>query len=430
MSTTTESLAVAAAPPGRRYPLYVLGVLLVVYTFNFIDRIVLGVLVPPIKAELGLTDTQLGLLGGTAFALFYTALGIPVGWLADRFNRVWIMTAALALWSAFTAVCGFTTSFVQLFLARLGVGIGEAGGVAPAYSFIADYFPPEQRARALGVHAFGIPIGSALGLIFGGVIASMVNWRAAFMILGVAGILLVPLLLLTVREPLRGGLDGRVAARPRTVSLADVARVLVRKPSFWGLSLAAASSSIMGYGLLFWLPSFFMRSYELTLIDVSLYYGGITLIGGVAGVWLGGWLADRYGTARKSAYAYLPAAALALCIPFYFVGVLSTVMVWSLLVFIVPTALGLVWLAPTITAIQHLVRAEMRAVASAIFLFVNNLIGLGLGTLLIGALSDGLANRFGAESLRYAILAGSGFYVLSVGLFLLSARRLERDWER
>jgi predicted MFS family arabinose efflux permease len=430
MSTTTESLAVAAAPPGRRYPLYVLGVLLVVYTFNFIDRIVLGVLVPPIKAELGLTDTQLGLLGGTAFALFYTALGIPVGWLADRFNRVWIMTAALALWSAFTAVCGFTTSFVQLFLARLGVGIGEAGGVAPAYSFIADYFPPEQRARALSVYSFGIPIGSALGLIFGGVIASMVNWRAAFMILGVAGVLLAPLLLLTVREPLRGGLDGRAAAKPGSVSLADVARVLVRKPSFWGLSLAAASSSITGYGLFFWLPSFFMRSYGLTLIDVSLYYGGITLIGGIAGVWLGGWLADRYGTARKSAYAYLPAAALALCIPFYFVGVLSNMMVWSLLLFIVPTALALVWPAPTITAIQHLVRAEMRAVASAIFLFVNNLIGLGLGTLLIGALSDGLASRFGSESLRYAILAGLGFYALSVCLFLLSARRLERDWER
>ncbi len=428
--SATESIAVTAPPSDRRYPMYVLAVLLLVYTFNFIDRIVLGVLVPPIKADLGLTDTQLGLLGGTAFALFYTALGIPIGWLADRFNRVWIMTVALALWSAFTAACGLANNFGQLFLARLGVGVGEAGGVAPAYSFIADYFPPAQRARALGVHAFGIPIGSALGLIFGGVIASMVSWRAAFVVLGVAGLLLVPLQLFTVREPVRGGLDGRGTAKPQSASLADVARVLIRKPSFWGLSLAAASSSIMGYGLFFWLPSFFVRSYGLTLLDVSLYYGGITLVGGIAGVWLGGWLADRYGTARKAAYAYVPAAALALCIPFYFVGVLSSAVSWSLLVFIVPTALGLVWLGPTISAIQHLVRAEMRAVASAIFLFVNNLIGLGLGTLLIGALSDALVSRFGSESLRYAILAGSGFYVLSVCLFLLSARRLERDWER
>lgn len=414
----------------RRYPLYVLGVLLVVYTFNFIDRIVLGILVPPIKAELGLTDTQLGLLGGTAFALFYTALGIPIGWLADRFNRVWIMTAALALWSAFTAICGFATSFTQLFLARLGVGVGEAGGVAPAYSFIADYFPPEQRARALGVHAFGIPIGSALGLIFGGVIASMIDWRAAFFILGVAGLLLAPLQLFTVREPVRGGLDAGGAGSGKSASIGEVARLLARKPAFWGLSLAAASSSIMGYGLFFWLPSFFVRSYGLTLMQVSLYYGGITLVGGIAGVWMGGWLADKYGKARKSAYGYVPAAALALCIPFYFVGVMSNSFSWSFVVFVIPVALGLVWLGPTISAIQHLVRPEMRAVASAIFLFINNLIGLGFGTLIIGAISDALVSRYGAESLRYAILAGSGFYVLSVSLFLLSARRLERDWER
>jgi predicted MFS family arabinose efflux permease len=426
----TQPVAVAAVRSSRRYSIYVLTILLVVYTFNFIDRIVLGVLVPPIKAELGLTDTQLGLLGGTAFALFYTALGIPIGWLADRFNRVWIMTGALALWSGFTAACGFAGSFTQLFLARLGVGVGEAGGVAPAYSFIADYFPPAQRARALGVHAFGIPIGSALGLLLGGVIASTINWRAAFVILGIAGVLLAPLQLLTVREPVRGGLDGPAATKRTPASPAEVARVLMHKPAFWGLSLAAASSSIMGYGLFFWLPSFFVRSYGLTLMQVSLYYGGITLIGGVAGVWLGGWLADRYGAARKAAYAYVPAAALALCVPFYFVGVLSSTLSWSFIVFVIPAALGLVWLGPTISAIQHLVRPEMRAVASAIFLFVNNLIGLGLGTLIIGALSDALTTRFGAESLRYAILAGSGFYVVSICLFLWSARRLELDWER
>jgi predicted MFS family arabinose efflux permease len=428
MSAETGAVVSRSARTERVYAGYVLCVLLVVYTFNFIDRIILGVLVPPIKAELGLTDTQLGLLGGTAFALFYTALGVPIGWLADRFNRVWIMTAALALWSALTAACGLATSFAQLFLSRLGVGVGEAGGVAPAYSLISDYFPPSQRARALGVHAFGIPIGSALGLLFGGVIASAVNWRAAFFIVGLAGLVLSPLLLATVREPKRGGLDQRTAPT-LAPGLREVARVLMRKPAFWGLSLAAASSSIMGYGLFFWLPSFFVRSYGLSLMQVSLFFGGVTLVGGVAGVWLGGWLADRYGAARKSAYALVPAAALLLCVPFYVYGVLSHAMSWSFVVFVIPVALGLVWLGPTISAIQHLVPPEMRAIASAVFLFINNLIGLGLGTLMIGALSDAFAVRFGAESLRYAILAGTGFYLVSVVLFGLSSRRLERDWE-
>jgi MFS family permease len=426
---SVETPAVAATRTRvSGYSIYVLAVLLVVYTFNFIDRIVLGVLVPPIKLELGLTDTQLGLLGGTAFALFYTALGIPIGWLADRVNRVWIMTAALTLWSVFTAACGLVTSFTQLFLARLGVGVGEAGGVAPAYSLIADYFPPEQRARALSVYSFGIPIGSALGLLFGGIIASLVDWRTAFLILGVAGLSIAPLQLFTVREPTRGGLDPRRAPRPAT-TLAQVLRVLARKPAFWGLSLAAASSSIMGYGVLFWLPSFLVRSFGLTLMQVSLYYGGMILVSGVSGVWLGGWLADRYGPARKAVYALVPAGAMLITAVFYVLGTLADGLSWSFVIFAIPAALSLVWLGPVISAVQHLVPPDMRALASAIFLFVNNLIGLGLGSLIIGTLSDAFAARFGAESLRYAILAGTSFYMLSAALFVLSAQRLERDWE-
>ena len=417
----------SSKPASRAYAGYVLGVLLLVYIFNFLDRIILGVLVPPIKAELGLTDTQLGLLGGTAFALFYTALGIPIGWLADRFNRVWIMTTALGLWSAFTAACGFVQNFGQLFGSRLGVGIGEAGGVAPAYSLIADYFPPAQRARALAVYAFGIPIGSAFGLLFGGVIASTVSWRAAFVLVGFVGVMVSPLMLLTVREPRRGGLDAAAARGAPTVR--EVAGVLARKPSFWGLAFAGAASSITGYGLFFWLPSFFIRSFGLSLLQMSYYYSSICLVGGVAGVWLGGWLGDRFGAKHKSAYALIPAAALLLCLPFYAYGVLATTFSWSFIVFVVPAALSLVWLGPTISAVQHLVPPAMRAVASAIFLFINNLIGLGLGSLLIGALSDSLRARFGTDSLRYAILAVTGFYVVSAILFVLSSRRLERDWE-
>jgi predicted MFS family arabinose efflux permease len=426
---------VANLPTGSagRYRYYVLFILVIVYTLNFVDRVILGVLVPPIKAELQLTDTQLGLLGGTAFALFYTALGIPIGALADRVNRVWIVTLALTLWSGFTAVCGSVQNFTQLFLARLGVGVGEAGGVAPSYSLVADYFPPSQRARALAVYAFGIPIGSALGLLFGGLIASWINWRVAFFAVGAVGLLAAPLLRLTVREPRRGGLDlaadGTSSTPVAAPRISEVLRLLARKRSFWGLSFGGAASSIMAYGALFWLPSFFVRSYGLSLVEVSVFYSAITLVGGVAGIWLGGVLADRFGAASRSAYALVPAIAFLLTVPFYVIGVLAPALTWASIIFVIPVALGLVWLGPTTAAIQHLVRPEMRAVASAIFLFVNNLIGLGCGSLLIGALSDAMSARFGDDALRYAILAGSSFYLLAALLFYLSSRRLERDWE-
>ena len=238
---------VSAPRATEAYARYALGLLLLVYTFNFIDRIILGILVPPIKAELHLSDTELGLLGGTAFAIFYTALGVPIGWLADRFNRVWIMTIALALWSAFSAASGLAHSFVQLFMARLGVGIGEAGGVAPAYSLISDLFPSARRARALAIYSFGIPIGSAAGLLFGGLVASRVNWRAAFLVVGALGLVLAPLFRFAMHEPARGGLD-TPAAVPRSPSPRAVVGVLARKTSFWWLSFGGACSSIMGYG--------------------------------------------------------------------------------------------------------------------------------------------------------------------------------------
>jgi len=416
-----------AAAESPRYRMVVLAMLVLVYTFNFIDRQIVGILAVPIKADLGLTDTQLGLMGGLAFALFYTLLGIPIAMLADRSNRTVIMTVALVVWSAMTAVCGFAQNFWQLFLARLGVGVGEAGGVAPAYSLVADYFPPHQRARALGVYSFGVPIGSALGIVFGGVIASLVDWRTAFIVVGVAGVVLAPFFKLVVREPRRGRFDagGRAAA---PVGFGEVMRTLLSKPSFWGLSFGASASSMMGYGMFFWLPSFFVRSYGLTLLDASLYYGAILLVGGIAGIWLGGSLADRFGAARKRAYAIIPAVAFLATIPFYVAAVTSSSLVLSFALFLVPTALGLVWLGPVLSSIQHVVPPHMRATASAIFLFINNLIGIGLGTVALGALSDALSIRFGADSLRYAILAGTVFYVVASALFLLSARRLERDW--
>jgi predicted MFS family arabinose efflux permease len=415
------------AAESPRYRMVVLAMLVLVYTFNFIDRQIVGNLAVPIKADLGLTDTQVGLMGGLAFALFYTLLGIPIAMLADRSNRTGIMTVALVLWSAMTAVCGMAQNFWQLFLARLGVGVGEAGGVAPAYSIVADYFPPHQRARALGVYSFGVPIGSSLGILFGGLIASLVDWRTAFIVVGVAGIVLAPIFKLVVREPVRGRFDAR-GSTGKPVGFGEVMRTLLSKPSFWGLSFGASASSMMGYGMFFWLPSFFVRSYQLTLLEASLYYGAILLVGGIAGIWMGGSLADRFGTERKRAYAIIPAVAFLATIPFYIAAVTSHSLAVSFVLFLVPTALGLVWLGPVLSSIQHVVPPHMRATASAVFLFVNNLIGIGLGTVALGALSDALSVQFGANSLRYAILAGTVFYLVAASLFLLSAKRLERDW--
>ncbi|MFV3126284.1 spinster family MFS transporter [Niveispirillum sp. KHB5.9] len=414
---------------GNAYRTYVLIILILVYIFNFIDRQILGILASSIKAELNLTDTQLGLMGGIAFALFYTALGVPIAMLADRFNRTWIITVSLAIWSGFTALCGAATGFWQLFLCRLGVGVGEAGGVAPAYSLIADYFPPQQRARALAVYSFGIPIGMALGVLFGGLIAHQIGWRWAFVICGLGGLALAPLLKLTVKEPVRGGLDG-VAKKAPAASLSAVLSLLVTKPSFWMLALGASCSSIMGYGLAFWLPSFLERSHGLSLIDRSLFYGGIVLAGGIVGVWLGGSLGDKFGARDKANYARVPALAFIITVPLYALGVTVSDLTMAFLLFIVPTALALMWLGPTLSAVQHLVPANMRATASAIFLFVNNLLGIGFGLWFLGLLSDMLRAEYGQESLRYSILYCLGFYALAALLFFLASKRLARDWHR
>lgn len=424
MSSHAEASPQASAPGGYRF--VVLAMLFVVYAFNFIDRQILGILVPAIKADLGFTDTELGWLGGPAFAIFYTALGVPIAWLADRSNRTWIMTAALAVWSAFTAACGFAQNFVQLFAARLGVGVGEAGGVAPAYSLISDYFPPRERARALAVYSFGIPIGSAAGILIGGLLASQLDWRIAFIVVGLAGLAVAPVFRLIVREPRRGRYDAKPADASRVSAFAS-ARTLMAKPSYWLLSFGAASSSIMGYGIFFWMPSFLVRSFGFSVGEVSLYYGAILLIGGVAGVWLGGMLADWMG-AKRSRYALIPAAAFVLTLPCYILGLLSSSPELAFFLFLPPTALGLLWLGPVITAVQHLAPAHTRTTASALFLFINNLIGLGLGSLLIGALSDALVARFAEESLRYSILAGTGFYLLAALLMALASRFLHRDW--
>jgi predicted MFS family arabinose efflux permease len=434
-----------AATPGGR----VLAILLLAYIFNFIDRQIIGVLAVPIKAELQLSDTQLSLMGGIAFALFYSGLAIPIAWLADRKSRVNIIAASVALWSAFTALCGFASNFWHLFLARMGVGIGEAGGVAPSYALVSDFFPKERRARALALFSLGIPIGSALGVFFGGWIANHLDWRSAFIIVGVAGLPAALLVKLFIKEPVRGGydsIDGSASAP--APPLGTVAATLARAPSFWLLSFGAASGSILGYGLIFWLPSFFSRSFDLAAMDglmgqlpawftsgsdpkllrVSIFYGSIVLVGGIAGTWLGGWLGDRVGPDRPGSYALIPAVCFLIAAPVFAIGLFAPSLTVAWILFTIGQMLALAWLGPVIAAVQHIVPPNMRATASASFLFINNLIGIGFGIFFLGFMSDRMAAAYGADSLKYSILYGLGFYLLSAAIYFAASTRLKRDW--
>ncbi|HEX8366774.1 MAG TPA: MFS transporter [Allosphingosinicella sp.] len=413
--------------PGWR----VLSILLLAYIFNFLDRQILSILQIPIQRELELNDEQLGLMGGVAFALLYSGLGVPIAWLADRKDRVKIIAVSLAVWSAFTALCGAAQNFWQLFLARMGVGVGEAGGVAPAYALISDYFPPERRARAMAIFSLGIPIGTSLGVFFGGWLASSVDWRFAFALVGGLGLLLVPLMLLGIRDPGRGRfdrVDGK-AVEPAPPFL-TVMKCLARKPTFWLLSFGAACGSILGYGFAFWLPQFLTRTRGLELMDISWFYGSIALIGGIGGIWLGGVVGDRMGSIRPAGYPLIPAVCFLIAAPLYTAAIYVPSLTLSWFMIVLGTAFGLAWLGPVIAAVQHIVPPNMRASSSASFLLINNLIGIGFGIWFIGKLSTLLTPAYGQDALQHAMFYALGFYLLSASLYGLAAWRIGRDWYR
>ena len=404
-------------------PGVVLAMLLLVYTFNFLDRQILSILAQGVKRDLLLTDTQLGLLGGLAFAVLYSTLAIPLAMLADRTSRSWVITVSLTVWSAFTALCGAAQNFTQMFLFRLGVGVGEAGGVAPSHALIADYFPPERRARALAIYSLGIPLGAAGGMLLGAWIAQAVDWRTAFIAVGLAGIAIAPFFRWLVRDKPRP-----VIAEIDRVPVGRVFTILAAKRSFWLLAFGAAASSMCGYGAAFWLPSLMQRSFSQTVLETGQFFGAMLLTGGVAGVFAGGVWADRLGKKDRRWYARLPALCFLAGAPLYIAGVLARDTTTAFVLFLIPQALVYVWLGPVLTAVQHMVPASMRASASASFLLINNLIGLGLGSWLIGALSEALAPAYGPEALRYALAMALGFYVIAGVLMLLGSRRLAQDW--
>lgn len=399
------------------------AILLLAYVFNFIDRQIISVLAMPIKADLGLTDQQLGLMGGVAFALFYTTVAIPIAWLADRTNRVNIIAVSVTLWSLFTAVCGTAQSFWQLFCARMGVGIGEAGGVAPSYALIADLFPKEKRAGAMALFSLGVPIGSALGVFFGGWIAEHLDWRAAFLIVGLAGLPVAVLVKLIVREPARGTSDGRpddgLQAEPPPMR--HVARHLANTPAFWLLSFGAASASAFGYGLMFWMPSFLARTFDLSIGEVSGYFGTVLLVGGILGIWLGGRIGDQLSKTSPGSFALVPAIGLALAIPTIAAALFAPSLTLSCLLFTLGQLFASAWFGPVTAGVQQIVPANMRAVASAVYLFVLNLIGIGFGIYFLGLMSDWLTGTYGDAALQYSILYGLNFYILSTVIFLTTA---------
>ena len=409
--------------PGRTL---MMVMLVAAYTLNFVDRQIIGILAEPIKVDLHLTDAQLGWMGGTAFALFYTFLAIPIAMLADRKDRSWIITVGLALWSAATALCGIAQNFWQLFLARMSVGIGEAGGVAPSYSLISDLYPPERRARALAIFSLGIPFGGAFGVLFGGLIAARIDWRFAFLLIGLIGVGFAPLFKYIVRDPGHGRSDE--APRRAASSFGLVFRTIAAKPSFWLLGFGAGMASLVSYGLAFWIPSFLARSYGLELTDRSLLFAAILLVGGSTGIWFGGVAGDRLGNVHPRGYAMVPAIAFAITLPAYLLAFSSHSLWTASLLFLIPGALGLTWLGPVVTAVTRLVPPEMRATAAAMFLFINNLIGLGLGSTVIGTISDALTARYGDEALRYSAMATTSLYAVAATLMYLAARRLHRDF--
>lgn len=453
---------VAAGAPGNKLAApglsdssvrYGLWLLLAIYTLNFVDRQIVAVLGEDIKRDLGLDDTQLGLLGGLAFALFYTVLGIPIARFAERGNRVGIISAALAVWSGFTALCGTATSFAQILLYRFGVGVGEAGCTPPAHSLISDYVKPEKRASALALYSMGVPIGTFAGFALGAVIAANFGWRAAFFIVGIPGVLLAVLTYFTMKEPRKLGL-----APPSThkASFADALRELSSKPSYWYAVGGATVVSFLGYGHAYFLPAYLARMHGMGLQERGVSFAFMVLFAGVIGTWAGGKIADIYAKKDARAYVTLPAIAFALGAPFFLAALFLPVGANSgyltLLLLAIPTAMNSVWYGPVYAAIQGLVKPHTRATAVAVMFFILNLIALGLGPTAVGFFSDMFAaQHFGAldtaafkaacppggteaacltsqaEGLRMSLLVTASVVLIGLFCFWMASRTIRKD---
>jgi MFS family permease len=429
----------AATTPGgaslsKGYVNYALGLLLVIYTLNFLDRQIVNILAEPIKKDLGLTDTQLGALTGLAFAVVYTLLGIPIARFADRpsANRVVVIASALSVWSAFTALCGLAQNYYQLLAARIGVGVGEAGCTPPAHALISDKVAPEKRASALALYSMGVPIGSLLGLAIGGAIAATLGWRWGFILVGLPGLLLALITVLTLKEPRRLGAARAIAGAKPTGSFLSAVRELSTKKAYWWACFAAAVISFLGYGQIAFLGSFYARVHHMPIGQIGLLLGLMIGISGVIGTFAGGQIADAAARRDTRAYMTVPAVAIVLGGPFFVAAMLSQDAMTSILLLAVPTALNSLWYGPVYAAVQSIVPPRLRATAVAIMLFIVNMIGLGLGPLTMGLVSDYFATTMGygpAEGLRWAILTTGAVGIIALICFLMARRTIREELE-
>ncbi|MEL7045433.1 MAG: MFS transporter [Pseudomonadota bacterium] len=431
----SPSESISGAPPGTAVnpyasnstAWYALILLTLVYTFNFVDRQLLAILQESIKAELSLSDSQLGLLTGFAFAIFYVTAGIPIARWADRGNRRNIVALALFIWSGMTALSGMVQNYTQLLLARIGVGIGEAGGSPPSHSIISDIFPPKRRATALGFYSMGVNIGILFGFLAGGWLNQFFGWRTAFLVVGVPGVLLALLLRTTLREPLRGLHDGGgVVGEP--VSFGEVLGVLRSRRTFIHIALGSGLNAFCGYGVANWSASFLIRSYQMPTGELGTWLAVIIGLCGAIGVFFGGLLADRLAQKDQRWYAWVPCIAGIIIVPFTAAVYLVDSAYASLGLMVIPGLLFQTYLGNTIATTHAIVGPRMRATASAILFLILNIIGLGAGPWTVGFVSDLLAPSLGGESLRYAML-----YVLppvmawSTLHYWLAARSIRED---
>lgn len=441
-NTTPVSLDGETAAPLRTHPAaplprawFVLGMLCFVYVLNFLDRQLLSILAKPIQDSLHITDSQLGLIGGLYFAFFYCFIAIPVGWLADKTNRVGVLALACAIWSAATIACGLAKTYPQLVIARMTVGFGEAGGVPPSYAIITDYFPTGRRGQALSIFNLGPPIGAALGIAFGASLAAAFSWRLAFIVLGAVGLFAALAVIVFVREPRRGGLDavpdqGQKPAELEKSGFWETLIAFFSKPTLVLASLGSGATQFITYGMGNFAALFLMREKGMTLTQIAIYYALVVGIGMSAGIFASGWAIDRFTRRSKQAYGYLPAISLALAIPFYIAFVWAPGWELSLLFLIGPTFLNYFYLSTSVALVQEEVRPNQRVMSGALLLLVMNFIGLGLGPTYVGAASDFFRASFPENSLQIALYTLTPFYVLAIGLFLWLARVLKRDTSR
>lgn len=410
----------------KSYKRYVLFILTGVYAFNFIDRQILVILQQPIKDDLGLSDTQLGLLTGLAFAVLYVTLGLPIARYADNHNRKKIVSISLIVWSAMTAISGLAQNFIQLLLARVGVGIGEAGGSPPAHSIISDYYEPEKRATALSIYSTGVYIGIFLGFLIGGIIAQNYGWRVALLSLGIPGILYAILVWVTVKEPIKGRTDA-VDEAQKDFTTKEVVNTLLQKKTFVFVALATGFQAFGNYGIGNWLPPFLERSHGMDLQTIGIILGLIAAVGGGLGTFLGGVFTDKLRKRNIRWYCWLPAIAIfANGLPAAYVFFSDNTQA-VLVVLAISYFLSALYLGPSIAITHSLVPAKMRAFASAVLFFVLNIIGLGLGPLVIGMLSDYFEPTMGQDALRWAFTSTFVTGGIAALLFFIAGRHYEKD---